>query len=65
MIQRTVIHQKQPAARVAVRGRENGYPLTFLALAFGLLSGVALAGVVVPAVIHSIVPAIIRAVIGA
>jgi hypothetical protein len=65
MIQRTVIHRARPAARIEAQASEKAFPLTFLAIAFGLLSGVVLAGVVVPAVIHTVVPAVIRAVTGA
>ena len=60
MIQRTVIrratiHRARPAARAVEHCPENAFPLTFLALAFGLVSGVALVGIVLPAVVHTVV----------
>ena len=54
MIQRTIIHRTRRAAWVEVQRSESAFPLTFLALAFGLIAGVALAGVVIPAVVQTV-----------
>ena len=70
MVQRTVIHRAtmprlRPTVRAVVHCPENAFPLTFLALAFGLLAGVALAGVVIPAVVQTVVPIVVRIATGA
>jgi len=69
VLQRTVIHRavyrERPALRAVVHTPESAFPLTFLALAFGLLAGVALAGVVVPVVVQAVAPIVIRIVTGA
>jgi hypothetical protein len=66
MIQRTVIDNRtMPAARSVPHTPGNAYPLTFLALAFGLVAGVALTGIVIPVVVHTVVPAVVRIVTGA
>jgi hypothetical protein len=65
MIERTVIYRTKAAARVEVPHSEKAFPIAFLALAFGLISGVTLAGVVIPAVVHTVVPIVVRVVTGA
>jgi hypothetical protein len=41
------------------------FPLACLATLFGLLAGVAITGIVVPAVVQAVVPAVVRLVTGA
>jgi len=41
------------------------FPLACVAAVFGLLAGVAIAGIVVPAVVQAVVPAVVRLVTGA
>jgi len=40
------------------------FPLACIATAFGLITGVAIAGVVVPAVVQIVVPAVVHVVTG-
>lgn len=65
MIQRTVIHRTRPAARAEVQSSENAIPLTFLVLVLGVVTGIGLAGVVIPAVIHTVLGIVLRTVTGA
>ncbi len=65
MVERTVIHRTRPAARAEVQSSENAFQLTFLALAFGLVAGVGLAGVIIPVVVHTVVPTVVRILTGA
>jgi len=41
------------------------FPLACIATIFGLLAGVAITGIVVPAVVQAVVPAVVRLVTGA
>lgn len=61
MIQRTVMHQATPAARVEAQRAERAILLTFLAVAFGVV----LAGGIVPVVIHTILGMVLRTISGA
>ncbi len=65
MIQPTIAGRSRYAARVATRSAVPAFPLTFLALAFGVIAGVGIAGVVIPALMQVVVPAIVRIVAGA
>jgi len=65
MIQPAVIQRSRYAAQVATHSANAAFPLTFLALAFGMIAGIAMAGVVIPAVMQVVVPAIERLVTGA
>ena len=65
MIQPTVTGRSRYAARVATQSTVPAFPLTFLALAFGVIAGIGIAGVVIPAVMQVVVPAIVRLVAGA
>jgi hypothetical protein len=65
MIQRTIIYRTRPAGRAEMQRSEHAFPLTFLALAFGLIAGIALAGIVIPVVVQTVVPTLVRAVTGA
>jgi hypothetical protein len=65
MIQPTVTGRNRYAARVVTQSAVPAFPLTFLALAFGVIAGVGIAGVVIPAVMQVVVPAIVRIVAGA
>ena len=65
MIQPTVTQRSRYAARAGTPLPDSAFPLTFLALAFGVLAGVGIAGIVVPAVMQVVVPAIVRIVSGA
>jgi hypothetical protein len=61
MIQRTRTYR----AQAAVQSVDFAFPLTCLALAFGLIAGVAIAGIIGPAIVQTVVPAVVRAVTGA
>lgn len=50
--------------RAAMYPRHAAYPFAFLALAFGVIAGVGVAGVVIPAVVQLVVPAVMRVVHG-
>ncbi len=63
MIQRTSRYAR-PAAH-AVQPVGSAFPLACAALAFGVMAGVAVAGIVVPAVIQTVVPAVVRIITGA
>lgn len=65
MMQRTVNYRARSTARVEPSCSESAFPLTFLALAFGMVAGVALAGIVIPVVVHSVLGVVLRAVTGA
>ena len=65
MGQRTIMHRTRPAPRAEVQCSENAFKLTFLALGFGLVAGVGIAGVIIPVVVHTVVPAVIRILAGA
>lgn len=65
MIQRTVTYRTIPAARAVPHTPGNAYPLTFLALAFGVVAGVGFAAIVIPVVVHTVVGVVLRAVTGA
>ena len=65
MIQPIVRERSRYATRVATQQAVPAYPLTFMALAFGIIAGVSIAGVVLPAVLQVVVPAIVRIVTGA
>jgi hypothetical protein len=65
MIQPTVTRRSRYAARVATQSAVPAFPLTFLALALGVIAGVGIAGVVIPAVMQVVVPVIVRIVAGA
>ena len=65
MVQRTIIHRAGPAVRAEMLRFESAFPLTFFALALGFASGVALAGVVVPAVVQNVMSTVVRIVTGA
>ena len=65
MIQPTVRERSRFATRVATQQAVPAYPLTFLALAFGIIAGVGIAGVLIPAVLQVVVPAVVRIVTGA
>ena len=65
MMQRTVNYRARSTARVEPSCSESAYPITFLALAFGIVAGVGLAGVVIPVVIHNVLGVVLRAVTGA
>jgi hypothetical protein len=65
MIHPTVIQRSRYDARVATQSADVAFPLTFLALAFGVIAGVGIAGVVIPAVLQVMIPAIVRIVTGA
>jgi|HubBroStandDraft_6_1064221.scaffolds.fasta_scaffold421381_3 hypothetical protein len=41
------------------------FPLACIATVFGLLTGITMAGIVVPSVVQTVVPAVIRLVTGA
>jgi len=70
MIQPTATRRPRYQARVAVHPRVTthpgsaAYPFAFLALAFGVIAGVGVAGVVIPAVVQVVVPAVMRIVHG-
>ena len=69
VVQRSVTHSTRPAARVPaarveVQSSERAVPLTFLALAVGVATGVVLAGGIVPVVIHTILGMVLRTVSG-
>ena len=65
MIQPTAIERSRYATRVAAQSVVPAFPLTFVALAFGVIAGVGIAGIVIPAVLQVVVPAIVRIVSGA
>jgi hypothetical protein len=65
MIQRTVIYRVKAIARTAPQPADNAFPLTCLALAFGVIAGTVLAGIVIPVMVQVVVRAVVRAVIGA
>jgi hypothetical protein len=65
MIQRTVRLQTRNNVRVAAQSADAGFPMAFMALTFGVIAGVGIAGVVIPAVMKVVVPAIVRIVTGA
>jgi hypothetical protein len=65
MIQPTVTQRSRYAVRAATRSHDAAFPLTFLALAFGVVAGVGIAGIVIPVVMQVVVPAIVRIVTGA
>lgn len=65
MIQPTVTQRSRYAVRAATQSPDAAFPLTFLALAFGVIAGVGIAGIVIPAVMQVVVPAIVRIVTGA
>jgi hypothetical protein len=65
MIHPTVIQRNRYDARVATQSAVPAFPLTFLALAFGVIAGIGIAGVVIPALMQVVVPAIVRIVAGA
>jgi len=52
-------------ARSLSPSTEFAFPLLFVATVFGFIAGVAIAGIVVPAVVQIVVPAVVRAVTGA
>jgi hypothetical protein len=58
MNQRTVIQRARSAVRAGVQCSENAFPLTFLALAFGLVAGIAAAGIVIPEVVQIVARAV-------
>lgn len=64
MIQPTVTQRSRYAARAVTRLPDVAFPLTFLAAAFGIVAGVGLAGVVIPAVMQVVVPVIVRVLAG-
>ena len=64
MIQRTVSYYPKPAARVVAQSSDAALPLTFLALAFGVIAGVGIAGVVIPVIVEIVIPAVVRALAG-
>jgi hypothetical protein len=61
MTQRTRMYRTQTAAQSA----DSAFSLTCLAVAFGVIAGVAIAGIVVPIVVQTVVPAVVRAIAGA
>ena len=61
MILRTMRYPAAPPAPPAALV----FPLACVATVFGLLAGVAIAGIVVPAVVQTVVPAVLRLVTGA
>jgi len=61
MILRTMRYPVDPPARPTALV----FPLACVATVFGLLAGVAIAGIVVPAVVQTVVPAVVRLVTGA
>jgi len=63
MMQRTV-GPLRPAERLEAQTPENAFPITFLALAFGLIAGISIACVVAPTVARIVVPIVSRIVIG-
>jgi hypothetical protein len=65
MIQRTVTQRSRYVVRTVSQSPDSAFPLTFLALAFGVIAGVGIAGIVIPAVMQVVVPAIVRIVTGA
>jgi hypothetical protein len=60
MVQRTVIYQPRSEALSVSHTPKLSFALTFLALAFGLLAGMALAGAGIPTVVHNIAPAVVH-----
>ena len=64
MIQPTVIERNRYAVRVATPSADAAFPLTFLALAFGVIAGIGIAGVLIPAAVRVVIPAVVRIVIG-
>ena len=65
MIQPTVIQRRRYATRVVSQSSDMAFPLTFLAMAFGVIAGVGIAGIVIPTVMQVVVPAVVRIVTGA
>jgi hypothetical protein len=62
MVQRTGTYRR---AQAAVQSADSAFPLACLALAFGVVAGVAIAGIILPAIVQTVVPAVVRAVAGA
>ncbi len=60
MIQRTVIYRSRSEVLSVTHTPKHSFALTFLALSFGLLAGVALAGIAIPDAVHDVVPAVVH-----
>ena len=65
MIQPTVTRRSRYAARAASQSADVAFPLTFLAMAFGVIAGIGITGIVIPTVMQVVVPAVVRIVTGA
>jgi hypothetical protein len=66
MIQSAAGYRTKSAVPMAVQpSADVAFPLACLALAFGVIAGVAIAGIVVPVVVQTVVPAVMRAIAGA
>lgn len=64
MIQRTSRYAARPTTEVAAQPVDAAFPLACAALAFGVMAGVALAGIVIPIVTQTVVSAVARIVTG-
>lgn len=54
-----------PPARALSPSMEVVFPLACVVTLFGFIAGVAIAGIVIPAVVQIVVPAVVRVVTGA
>jgi len=64
MIQRTTAYRAGCRSRVATQSTDAAFPMAFLALAFGVIAGVAVAGIVAPAMMRMVIPAVLRIISG-
>lgn len=53
-----------PATQVAAQPLDAAFPLACAALAFGVMAGVAVAGIVVPVATQTVIPAVMRILAG-
>ena len=65
MIQQTSSYRTRFAAGAVAQPSNAAFPFTCLAVAFGVIAGVAVAGILIPVMVQTVIPAVVRAMTGA